>query len=819
MSWLYTFTIYPLELIYKNIYILCVGLSGSYGAGLIALSLCTFFAISPLKRAVSGIVAQEHDIQNVLAPQLKKIREECKGAERQARIQRLFRRYGYHPVMAVRSALGVALQIPFLLAAYFMVEGLEILRGQSFLFLRDLSRPDALLGGINLLPLVMTAINLATIFTSTDMRRKDTIQAIAVAMLFLALLYAAPSALLLYWTFNNILYLLMNVRAFAAAVTAVENFAGTILTAQCLLSPALTLPLALLAGPLFMWSHNWHMYAWGELGFALATVAGSALLLGATGLLPRLGAKSRAGAALLCLALSILVVQGGYTFFHAEFRNLIPTGQLRLFAKLACIVLIFFLLHAGMRCLIFASTRGAGARLAMNFLLCVAAVEIVAFFLDFLIRTTVQTSGGLIALHAGAIALCSLIVWRFGPGFLNIILLIFLCISTISTAEDIAMDKLNSENTPLLRTMPLITLAEKPNIYLFYMESTHGFDILENIFHMDTTYFQKFLENNGFKIYHDIFSDAGSTLSSMFTVSTMQNFDVGIKGASDAAQKIRSTLAGDEDNVLLATMKANGYHTVHLLMLSSYFFTEPKGNLDESDVRIPARRLRPLRELNPLLITQWGQYAINHKFSGTLPERVHQAMMEGLERKQPLFLIFKGGSEHTPWLREKYTYRQRAEWVASGVYQRHLEQGFQDAESIITDILENDPHSIIILMGDHGSYRLRYIDDGVEPGNLSELARALEAEGESLESYAKDMFGILLAIHMPDGARDISYGYPISPVNIFRHVFATINKDLSLLKDRVPQQSGRNPTLVIEGIVQEPERLMPKDGDGGQDAK
>ena len=226
MSWIYAVTIYPLELIYKSIYMLCAELTDSYGIALVVLSFCTFFAISPLKRLVSSVVEREHEIQDILQPQLKKIREESKGAERHARTTRLFKRYGYHPVMAIRSAFGVALQIPFLMAAYYMVEGLDILKGQSFWFLSDLSLPDGLLGGINLLPIVMTLINLVTVFTSNEMHRKDRMQAIAVAMLFLVLLYGAPSALLFYWTGNNVLYLLMNFRFFARAVHSLENSLG-----------------------------------------------------------------------------------------------------------------------------------------------------------------------------------------------------------------------------------------------------------------------------------------------------------------------------------------------------------------------------------------------------------------------------------------------------------------------------------------------------------------------------------------------------------------------------------------------------------------
>ena len=215
MSFLYMITIYPLELIYKYIYLACVSVAGSYGVGLIVMSLVTFIVFVPLKGWAKKAADKERDIQDVLAPQIAKIQSESTGAERQERISKLYKRYSYHPVMAVRSAVGAGLQIPFLMAAYYMISNLKGLEGQSFWFVKDLSKPDALLFGLNLLPILMTLINFATTFTTKDMRKKDRIQAVVIALLFLALLYTAPSALLIYWTCNNILYLLENVKGFS----------------------------------------------------------------------------------------------------------------------------------------------------------------------------------------------------------------------------------------------------------------------------------------------------------------------------------------------------------------------------------------------------------------------------------------------------------------------------------------------------------------------------------------------------------------------------------------------------------------------------
>ena len=81
MSFLYMITIYPLELIYKYIYLACVFAAGSYGIGLIVLSLVTFIVFVPLKEWAKKVGDREREIQDVLAPQMA----ERKRREREGR--------------------------------------------------------------------------------------------------------------------------------------------------------------------------------------------------------------------------------------------------------------------------------------------------------------------------------------------------------------------------------------------------------------------------------------------------------------------------------------------------------------------------------------------------------------------------------------------------------------------------------------------------------------------------------------------------------------------------------------------------------------
>jgi membrane protein insertase Oxa1/YidC/SpoIIIJ len=84
-----------------------------------------------------------------------------------------------------------------------------LLDGMPFGRIDDLSKPDGLLAGINLLPLLMTGINaISVLYYVKDSGQRT--RALALALGFLVLLYTSPAGLVLYWTMNNFWSLLRN---------------------------------------------------------------------------------------------------------------------------------------------------------------------------------------------------------------------------------------------------------------------------------------------------------------------------------------------------------------------------------------------------------------------------------------------------------------------------------------------------------------------------------------------------------------------------------------------------------------------------------
>ena len=194
----------PLIKIYKALYLFAFDITGNYGVALVLLSFFTFVVLYPFNKRAQQIQNKEHKIQSILAPQISEIKKQYSGREQYEQLQWLYRRYAYHPLYAVRSALGFVLQIPFLTAAYYMLSELAEIKGVSWGFIPNLGVPDHLLGGINLLPFVMTLVTVIYAFVMPEISKKERLQTIGIGAFFLLLLYTAPSALLIFWTCNLI---------------------------------------------------------------------------------------------------------------------------------------------------------------------------------------------------------------------------------------------------------------------------------------------------------------------------------------------------------------------------------------------------------------------------------------------------------------------------------------------------------------------------------------------------------------------------------------------------------------------------------------
>jgi YidC/Oxa1 family membrane protein insertase len=216
MNFLYLIIIAPIEMLMESIYaFLAVVVRHNHVFYIFGISVSVTLLCLPLYAKAEYIQEKERAIRKKMTGRIASIKKHFKGDEQYMLLSMYYRENHYNPIMALRSSLSLLIQIPFFIAAYHFLSHQDALKGVSFLFIRDLGSPDQLLfigpRAINILPLLMTLINIvsSSIYTK-GFTLQEKAQLYGMAFVFLVLLYNSPSALVIYWTFNNIFSLIKN---------------------------------------------------------------------------------------------------------------------------------------------------------------------------------------------------------------------------------------------------------------------------------------------------------------------------------------------------------------------------------------------------------------------------------------------------------------------------------------------------------------------------------------------------------------------------------------------------------------------------------
>ncbi|HUB66313.1 MAG TPA: membrane protein insertase YidC [Candidatus Methylacidiphilales bacterium] len=183
------------------------GLVGSYGLSIMLLTLTVKLITWPLV-SVSNHTGKR---MQALAPKIKEVQAKYKDQPEKisAETWTLYRDYGVNPLGGCLPAL---VQAPIFISLYYMLQSLTELRGQSFLWIHDLTQPDtvatiAFAGThftLNLLPILVTALSMVMMRMTPQIG--DPAQAkIAqyMPLMFLFIFYNFAAALSLYYVINN----------------------------------------------------------------------------------------------------------------------------------------------------------------------------------------------------------------------------------------------------------------------------------------------------------------------------------------------------------------------------------------------------------------------------------------------------------------------------------------------------------------------------------------------------------------------------------------------------------------------------------------
>ena len=190
-------------------------LSNDYAVSIILLSVGINILLLPIFFLIDIIQAKELTRLKNMESDLLAIDKVSNNKEKFFYTREIYKRHNYKTHYSLVRSLGLLVQVPFFLAAYWLLEDYSAITGESFSLIQDLSKPDNAFTikwlSINVLPFIMTLINIVGILQiRKKIKSKQGIQLFITALLFLVLLYNSPASLLLYWTTNNLFSLVKN---------------------------------------------------------------------------------------------------------------------------------------------------------------------------------------------------------------------------------------------------------------------------------------------------------------------------------------------------------------------------------------------------------------------------------------------------------------------------------------------------------------------------------------------------------------------------------------------------------------------------------
>ncbi|HOJ62813.1 MAG TPA: YidC/Oxa1 family insertase periplasmic-domain containing protein [Spirochaetota bacterium] len=189
----------------------------NYGIAIILLTIIIKLLLYPLTH--KSMESQEK--MTKLQPKLKELQQKYKDNPEalNRETMNLYKKEGVNPF---GGCLPLLLQMPILIAMYQLLDRMVELKGAGFLWIKDLSLPDAIwtfpnnfviplinIGSINILPIVMVVVQVLSSLFQPEVQSNSQTKMMMwmLPLIFFFLFYNVSSGLVLYWTVMNILTL------------------------------------------------------------------------------------------------------------------------------------------------------------------------------------------------------------------------------------------------------------------------------------------------------------------------------------------------------------------------------------------------------------------------------------------------------------------------------------------------------------------------------------------------------------------------------------------------------------------------------------
>lgn len=332
--------------------------------------------------------------------------------------------------------------------------------------------------------------------------------------------------------------------------------------------------------------------------------------------------------------------------------------------------------------------------------------------------------------------------------------------------------------TPIHSENDLVKLTSKkepyfqPNVYLLVYDSYVPNETMKG-YGIDNFEQENWLTGKGFHLYSNIYSIGSGTIGTMSRV-----LDV----ADDLTGNKRRPVSGN--GAVQYIFKNLGYET-YGIFVSDFMFRGIKSSYDFSIPRLAEPQSRLL--ITAILI---GEFRFDIGFD----EQTHDEFVVEKEEifkeisQKKVFVYshtnFPGHSQNSGQCRENEI----------NIFAEKLARANIEMKQDIETILNTDPHSIIIVAGDHGPYLTKNCFITGDAYDISEISRL----------DIQDRFATFLAIKYPDDFYPEFDNITILQ-DIFPSIFAYIYRDKSILDARLRPVISAQPVIsgasVNNGVI------------------
>ena len=426
------------------------------------------------------------------------------------------------------------------------------------------------------------------------------------------------------------------------------------------------------------------------------------------------------------------------------------------------------------------SSKNAEWTTSATLLLVALACSATLFFfmygtLQKILKTDTLMLGSFLALFGLAVWLAlsrRLRYWTAVLGIMTVTSLLTWAQSLVAATMEAAAEERRLIHSPLKG----VKFRNRPNIYLIVYDGYGNERLHREVFGVDNAAIYEELVARNFKVL-STYSNYWGTWDSMLSVFLADHHYYDLMVGVYDSRIGRWIMNGTNFNPVLSVLKDNGYKVQYIE--ATDYLVKNQGNLDYvyPDVSEPVYTgLRvfnnPLLDRMPSVKVTGAQPNTLVGYVKTMTDVLFQRLEETIRDDTPWFTYI-----HFPLpAHAGGPFRSLSSW--EDVYRENTRKANAHMPPTIDRILAIDPDALIIIMGDHGSYRYSGAWEGANNPNDAFKVNSLDSD-----LMAVDYFGILMAIRSSGRCNDYIYE-SMTPVNLMRVIFSCLSGRRELLDSK-----------------------------------